>query len=240
MQCPYPGLSNIGKDNPFCKPPCPYNSSLTSDSPDCKPCAQAANQNDSAACVELHKTARNITQNISNADGTTAQAGDVIEYSLITKNTGKAVITNYVVKEDISDVLEYADITDLHGGSLSSDKRFVTWPAANIDANSTHTEFLTVKVKNPIPSTPLSASNPGGSFDLVMTNVYGNAINIKLPPPPVKTIESTTTLPNTGPGESLVIAFVMTTMVAYFFARSRLMAEELDIVRTDYTSVGEA
>lgn len=97
---------------------------------------------------------------------------------------------------------------------------------------------LTVKIKNPIPQTTISSSNPG-TFDLVMTNVYGNTVNIKLPGGVIKTTEqATTTLPNTGPGTSLAIGFVVTVVIAYFFARSRLLVTELSIVREEYASAG--
>ena len=73
---------------------------------------------------------------------------------------------------------------------------------------------------------------------MIMTNVYGNTIDIKLPTTVIKTTETvTTTLPNTGPGEALVIGAGLTTIIGYFFARSRLMAKELDIVRNEYATI---
>ena len=97
-----------------------------------------------------------------------------------------------------------------------------------------------ITVKNPIPSTPRpDTQNNRSSGDLVMQNIYGNTVTIKLPSTPVKTTEQvTTTLPNTGPGTSLAIGFVMLTIVGYFYSRSRLMAKELDIVKTEYTTSG--
>jgi hypothetical protein len=72
-----------------------------------------------------------------------------------------------------------------------------------------------------------------------MTNVYGNTINIKVPPTIIKTTETVTKeLPNTGPGTTLAAAFGLTAVVGYFFARSRLMATELDIVRKEHSSGG--
>jgi hypothetical protein len=91
---------------------------------------------------------------------------------------------------------------------------------------------------NPIPATPASSSDPG-HFDLTMTNVYGNSITIKVPGSVTKTTEVvTTSLPNTGPGETLIAGFFMTVVIGYFFARSRLMAKELAIIKTDYSSGG--
>jgi hypothetical protein len=75
---------------------------------------------------------------------------------------------------------------------------------------------------------------------MVMTNVFGDTINIKLPPSLTKTTETVTqSLPNTGPGETLMAAFALTVFISYFFARSRLLAKELDIVRNDYATSGD-
>jgi uncharacterized repeat protein (TIGR01451 family) len=174
---------------------------------------------------------------VADANGTTVKAGDVIEYTLTVNNKGSAKISKYVVQENISDVLDYADVVDLKGGTLDKNN-IVTWPGQDIGAKATISRSFTIKIKNPIPTTPTSTSDPG-QYDSKMTNVYGNTVTIELPMPPSKQIEViTTTLPNTGPGTSLMIGFAITAVIAYFFARSRLFATELDIVRHEYVSTG--
>lgn len=213
---------------------------LPPDSTECRPCAESESEDDTTVCIELSKQASNITQDISNANGTTAKAGDTITYTLSAKNTGNIRIESFGVEENIGDILDYADVVDLHGGTLDDTTKIVTWPSGAIEAGATMQQKLTVKVKDPIPQTPISGSNPG-TFDLVMTNVYGNTIDIKLPGGTVKTTEQiVTTLPNTGPGTSLAIGFVVTSIIGYFFARSRLLATELAIVREEYASTGGA
>jgi uncharacterized repeat protein (TIGR01451 family) len=212
---------------------CPYNPNLPKNSPDCKPCDKSQDTNDSTACLILSKTAKNETQNVSNADGTIANAGDTITYTLSVRNTGKATVKKFVIEENMGDVLDYADIVNLHGG-VKDGNNIVRWPASDIKAGETLSKEITVRIKNPIPQTPISASNPG-SFNMILTNVYGNTVNIKLPPTVVKTTEQITkTLPNTGPGTNLIIAFVITTIIGYFFARSRLLTNELEVIRSEY------
>lgn len=236
IQCPYPGLGNVGKDDPTCKEPCPYKSSITRDDPACKPCEASETEKDAEACLVLSKKARNNTQNIANADGTMAAGGDSITYTLSVKNGGKEKVNDFVITENIADISDYADITDLNGAKQEG--VMIAWPPTDLSPGETVRKTLTVKVKNPIPRTPISASDPS-RFDLVMNNVYGNAINIKLPPDVIKTTETITkTLPNTGPGETMLAIVGITVVVSYFFARSRLFAKELDIVRTDYTTTG--
>lgn len=216
---------------------CPERSGVQTTEAECKPCEESQTRNDLTACLEYKKTAKNNTNNGADANGTTVNGGDVIEYTLTTTNKGKIDIKGYQVTESIGDVLDYADVVDLHGGTMGQYSA-VSWPKEDIKAGKSVEHKITVRVKNPIPSTPTSSSDPK-HFDGVMTNVYGNVVEIKIPPSVVKNIEiATTTLPNTGPGTSLIIGFSLTTFIAYFFARSRLLANELDVVRADFGSAG--
>jgi uncharacterized repeat protein (TIGR01451 family) len=206
-------------------PVCQYNSALPANSPECKPCEKSLSSTDSLACINIHKTAANQTQSLPDANNSTARPGDVITYTLFAKNTGKIIVRSYVFQENLSDVLDYATVTNAHGGSLSADN-IISWPKLNIPAGQTVSVQITVQVKNPLPSTPASTSDPG-HFDMIMTNVYGNTININLPAPTVKAVETTAaSLPNTGPGAGLVIAGLITVAAAYFYARARLLAKE--------------
>lgn len=200
------------------------------------PCEQSRNNND-LECLILSKTAENKTQGIKDAHNTVANPGDVVIYGLAVKNTSKdTTIKGYQVQENILDILEYADVTDYHGGT--NKEGIVTWPAQDIKANETINKQITVRIKNPLPQTPVAASNPS-SFDMKLTNHFGNTVEIKLPPSTPKTTEQiVTTLPNTGPGETLAVGFVVVVIVSYFFARSRLMAKELELVRNDYAVSG--
>ncbi len=217
--------------------PCPSNPSISQGTPECAPCESVKTPADAAKCIVKHKTAANVTQNLTDAQTQPAQPGDVITYNLLTTNVSKDTIKGFQVKEDMNDVLDYALITDFHGGTIDKDN-FVYWPAKDIKPSQTIRNQISVKVKSPLPqtNTPLSDKN---RFDLVMTNVYGDTINIKLPCVGAKCVEvTTTTLPNTGPGTSLAIGFAVTALAGYFFARSRLFATELDIVREDFANSG--
>jgi uncharacterized repeat protein (TIGR01451 family) len=218
--------------------PCPYDSSLTADDSACKPCALSSDQTDTTACLQLSKTATNTTENITDANGTTAQPGDIINYTLTATNTGKGTIKGFVIEESLASDLQYANLIDLHGGTINAQDE-ASWPAVDLSPGASTSAYITTQVKNPVPQTPTSTSDPG-SFNLTMTDVYGNTINIKVPGSiPKVTAQVTTALPNTGPGTSIFIGFVLTAIVGYFFARSRLMSKELDIVRKEYVVGGE-
>lgn len=200
------------------------------------PCAQSLSSQDTTACVSVHKSAANLTQHIDNADDTTAQAGDAIVYTLYADNTGTSKVSQFVFQESLSDVLDYADVVDARGGTLDANGT-ISWPAQDIAAGATVSHQITVRVKNPIPATPPSASDPG-HFDMVMTNVYGNTVNINLPNAPVQAVESTAaSLPNTGPGTSLVIAALVVMLAGYFYARSNLIAKESRLALKEMSQV---
>lgn len=205
----------------------------------CVPCEESTSSDDFESCLIVAKTARNDTQDIPDANNTTASAGDEITYTLSVTNTGNRALDNFVFEEVLSDVLEYADLQSYENARFSKEHKTLTWPKTTIDAGATEKKTFVVKIKDEIPQTPVSVSDPG-SYDLTMTNVFrGVAINIKLPPGISKTTEQVvTTLPNTGPGTSLAIGFVITTMAAYFFARNRLIGKELDIIRSDFAQTG--
>ena len=140
-------------------------------------------------------------------------------------------------------MLEYADLdfNSLDGAVFDQDTQTLAWnKPISIKPDQSVTKTFRVKIKNPIPQTPTPSGNPG-SFDLLLTNVYGNTIQIKLPGGVPKQTEKvvTQTLPNTGPGEALIIGGMLTTFVGYFFARTRLMAKELELVKQEYSSGGQ-
>lgn len=216
---------------------CPNLPGIQTNKDQCYPCPNAENDTSITACLEMTKTAENLTQKIPDANGTIAEANDVIVYTLTTRNKGNQAV-DFIVEENLSDVLEYSNVTDLDGGSLDS-QNIVQWPKVDIPANSEIIRKITVRIKDPIPQTPTSSSDPG-SHDLVMTNVYyGNSINIELTASISKNTELiVSSLPQTGPGTTLVVGFTLTAFFSYFLARSRLIATEMEIVKSEFISSG--
>jgi hypothetical protein len=178
----------------------------------------------------LTKSALNLTQNI---DATTkpANGGDVIRYILGTKNVG-ASAGSYTVVEHLESVLEYANVTDAGGGTLSNG--VMTWPATVIEPGATLSESFTVTVKNPVPSTAVGESDKF-AYDLRMDNVYGNAVSINIAPPPPKVIEAASeNLPDTGSSTSTLIVLVVCCLTLYFYFRNRQLASEIKLLRGDF------
>jgi uncharacterized repeat protein (TIGR01451 family) len=189
--------------------------------------------------ISTDKMVSNITQNISNANNTLAKPGDKLKYTIFIYNKGEAPAVNLVLDgeygESINDILEYSDLIDKGDANFDNQTNFLSWSSVTIPAGSHVQKSFIVQVKNPLPNTPTSASDPL-SYDFKMQNVYGREVIINLDKPPTKLIEqSISTLPNTGPGSNLAIIFVVISVVGYFFYRNKLLAEELEIVHHEYS-----
>ncbi|TAK88918.1 DUF11 domain-containing protein [Patescibacteria group bacterium] len=168
-----------------------------------------------------------------NAHGATANAGDSIEYTLVTTNTGTGAAKDYVVTENVRDILEYADITELRGGTLTDG--ILQWPKTTIAGSAAYSVSFVARVKNPVPARPTAASDPQ-SYDLQMDNVYGNVVSTGITTPPAKQVEvAAATLPATGPGESSLIVMIVLAMLVFFYARNRQLITEAAILRGDAT-----
>jgi uncharacterized repeat protein (TIGR01451 family)/LPXTG-motif cell wall-anchored protein len=176
----------------------------------------------------------NTTQG-TDATTVTANAGDTIRYTLNTKNVGPTTI-NYQVSDQIDDILEYANVIDSGGGVL--DGGTITWPTTAIDAGDMLVETFTVRVKDPIPSTPIGVTD-SHSFDLRMDNIYGNDVHINVHAPLPKQIEQAASiLPNTGPTVTTLIILVVAGLVLFFYFRNRQLLTEVKHLRSDYDAGG--
>ncbi len=182
------------------------------------------------------KTVRNITQNATGtlAETTTVKAGDVLEYTLTTSNSQNYERPGQVITDYIGDLLDYSTLDTAHlaeqGGTFESATSKIHFKDIKIAANSSVTQTFRVTIKDPIPTT----NQPGAAnttHDCKISNEYGNQITINISCPLVKGIE---TLPNTGPGIGMFVVTLTTTIIGFFYARSRLLAKELEIIRTDY------
>lgn len=218
----------IPADSSQCYKPCQYNPLLAADDQNCKPCDKSVSQQDTAACVSVHKKGSNVTAKLNDANNSTAQPNDVITYTLSASNSGKVDVKDFTFQESISDVLDYADVVDLHGGTIDK-YNVVTWPSETIKAGATATHQVTVKVKAAIPATPVDPNNPD-HFNLVMSNTYGDTVNINVPAPPVRGVQATAeTLPNTGPGTTMALLASVVIFGGYFYSRARLLARESEL-----------
>lgn len=197
---------------------------------DCKkPCTD-----DTPECVQIteSKTGQNLTQAV---DATTvrAQASDRIEFTIYLENVGTAATTR-TVSEELSDVLEYAKLTQNGGGTFNEETKVLAWGDVKLKPGEKTSRSFVVQVLDEIPTTARGASEPS-SYDCIMTNAFGNTVNVPVACESPKLVESAVTeLPKTGPTENMLFAGALGTIVTFFWARSRQLAHEVRLIRKDF------
>lgn len=204
-----------------CKP-CPYDDTIWIRDTDCRP------------RIGESKQAVNLTKGLSDINGSLASTTDRIEYTIYTKNLGSGNV-EVNVEEKLADVLEYAKLLDNGGGVFNDKTKTLSWGKVTLGAHQTDTRKFVVQVKDKIPGTP-NGGNNGASFNCVMTNSYGNTIEVKVRCPLEKQIEGAAhVLPSTGPGENMLFAAGLLMIVTYFYARSRQMGKEVRLIKKEFS-----
>jgi uncharacterized repeat protein (TIGR01451 family) len=160
------------------------------------------------------KSAFNDTKNV---DATTVPADkeDYITYTLTATNTGNTTATNFVVSDDLTNVLNYASMVDLNGGTMNGNT--ISWPSVTVAQNTSVQETFRVRVNYSLPT---SYNN------LQLVNTYGNTVTIQINNPQV--LGATITAPTTGPaGEAaLALGFASVLTGAFYFVRKTLAARK--------------
>ena len=197
---------------------------------DCQePCAE-----DDAGCIQVTeaKTGHNLTQGV---DATTvrAQASDRIEYTVYLENIGNAPAAK-TISEELSDVLEYSQLTQTGGGAFDETSKVLSWSEVTLQPGEKASRSFVVQMLGTIPTTARGTSEPS-SYDCIMTNAFGNTVDINVACEIPKIVETTVQeLPKTGPGENLLFAGAVGAIVTFFWARSRQLSYEVKLVRKDF------
>ncbi len=218
---------------------CIYTPTLSSNDINCKPCPYKptiwVKDEDCSPTITQSKEARNVTQSVANANGTTAAPSDRIEYTIYTTNVSSAA-TTATVTENLGDVLEYADLAFDGGGKFDPATKTLTWDNIALAAQGTDKRTFAIQIKSAIAATPRAGNDPA-AYDCVITNSYGNTISINMQCPIIKTVETTVKqLPSTGPTENMIFAGVLLSVVTYFYARSRQMNKEVRLIRKEFNA----
>lgn len=215
---------------------CAVKPSLLASDNDCTECPgdETIWIHDSACAPNIIKSkdAKNITQGYTDATSTKAKAGDRISYTITVKNDGLNSKT-LPLKDDLSDILEYSELSDNGGGTLDNSTKTLSWSSITLDPGEKQTRTFVVKLLDPLPASAKGVSDPT-SYDCIMTNVFGNSTNINVDCPIPKIVEEVTSqLPTTGPRENVIFSCVILAVTTYFFMRSRQLGKEIRIIRRD-------
>ncbi|MCX6797066.1 MAG: hypothetical protein NTX98_01130 [Candidatus Doudnabacteria bacterium] len=154
------------------------------------------------------KRANNDTKN-ADATSVIASREDYIIYTLTVTNTGNSPATSFVVTDDLSQVLPYADIVDNGGGVLSGN--VISYSGITVPAGGSVSKSFRVRVKYYLTA----------NLSYTMTNTYGNTITVRINTPQVL---GAFVAPKTGADTlSLTFGGILTLAFAGFRKRKYLL-----------------
>lgn len=218
---------------------CTYNATLSAEDKECQPCPGNNTlwykEPDCQEQIASDKRATNLTQGNTSATTVTANASDRIEYRVSMYNVGKVPAT-VSFKEELADVLEYATLYDNGGGAFNNESKVLSWSDVTIAPGESQSRTFVVSVLSQIPTTARGTSD-STSYDCVMSNSFGNTVNIAVNCGTPKLVESIAIeLPQTGAGENIIFAGIVGSVVTYFYARSRQLKKEVRLIRHEFNT----
>jgi uncharacterized repeat protein (TIGR01451 family) len=152
--------------------------------------------------IVLSKRAFNDTKNVD-ATSVNAARGDYITYSLITTNNGTADQTNYVIRDDLSQVLPLADLVAANGGTVTGN--VISYPAVTIKPGETVVKTFKVRIKQTLDK----------NLSYQLKNTYGNTVIITVPG------EKVYQAPTTGAAGTSAAAFAGLVTAGFVLVRNR-------------------
>jgi len=213
---------------------CPVNDKLSIEDSDCQTCPGS----DSlwikdplcSAKIVLSKNAINTSQSSIDATKSIAVANDQIKYTINVENTG-LIPEKVDLTENIRDILEYSSLIDNGGGTLNKEDKTLSWPSITLDKGEKQSRVFAVRLLETIPATAQGQSEPT-SYDCIMTNTFGNQVDISVNCPTPKIIEQVVDqLPKTGPTENILFGGILLSIATFFYARTRQIKSEVRLIR---------
>lgn len=178
------------------------------------------------------KTATSASRGFVDASSEKAYANDQISYTIAVENAGLEMRT-IKIEDYLGDVLEYASVINNGGGILNKETKTLYWPEIALGPKSKQTRTFIVRLLNSIPATAHGKKN-STSYDCIMTNTFGNSVNVSVDCPMPKIVESIATeLPKIGLIENIIFSVIVLFISSYFYLRNRQMKKEIQLIRKD-------
>lgn len=178
----------------------------------------------------LSKSAINTSQSSIDATKSIAQANNQIRYTINVENTGLA-LQKVDLKENLRDTLEYSSLIDNGGGTFNNEDKTLSWPSITLEKGEKQSRVFAVRLLESIPATAQGQSEPT-SYDCIMTNTFGNQIDIPVNCTTPKVVEQVVNqLPKTGPTENILFGGILLSIATFFYARTRQIKSEVRLLR---------
>ena len=157
--------------------------------------------------IQMSKVVRNDR---TGEQGTNVKANreDFLTYTLTVRNNGNSTANNFVISDDLSGILPFADLVDLGGGTLNG--QTISYSSMDIRAGQTVTKTFRVRVKYHLAA----------EQSYVLQNTYGNLVTVNVPG------TSTFVAPKTGSSgtSAAVFAGLLTSGFVLYRKRQQLLS----------------
>jgi hypothetical protein len=175
-------------------------------------------------------TAINTSQGFVDASALTVNAGDQISYTIAINNPNSSPIST-TLQDNISDILDYSTLIDNGGGVIDETTGILYWPNTVLSMHEKQTRTFTVRLFNSIPSTAQGVNN-SKSYDCIISNSFGNSIDINVDCPTPKVVEKiVTNLPKIGIIGNIIFSCIVLIISVYLFINSNQLNKEIHIIR---------
>jgi hypothetical protein len=171
-------------------------------------------------------------KNLAKGHGS-ASPGDSLLYTIdINNQTQKDLNNTFLPELELSDALQYADLSKANGGILADNK--LHWPSLDIKAGSHIQKTFELKVKEKTSTAPRSSSDPQDNDCIISIN-YGAESDQKIDCGAVKSVESSlSNLPFINSVYIMAVLTLVSLASLYYFISSGRIKKELLQIRQSY------
>ncbi|OYW85262.1 hypothetical protein B7Z17_02610, partial [Candidatus Saccharibacteria bacterium 32-49-10] len=140
------------------------------------------------------------------------------------------------IEDDLSDILEYASLSQRGGGSLDEESKVLSWSDVALKPGESQSRTYVVQMASQISPMSRGTSDPS-SYDCKIINTYGDTVEIDVDCPAPKVIEQVVPeLPRTGPTENIIFAGILASIVTFLYMRTRQLDKEVRLIRREVTA----
>lgn len=164
----------------------------------------------------------------TNAESGVLKPSQEIIFRLSATNYGAEVRT-LVPSNDISDILEYANITNTSGGTIRGDA--IVWPEVTLLPGETYETFFGATMLNRAPTLGRSSTDEN-SYDCQISNIFGNRIDLSIECPNIKNVDIiTTSFPNIDVFSTTIVLTSLLFAVSLSAYRTNILLKQLSFIR---------